>query len=229
MGNIQKGLVGHWQMDGSDFDSNTVRDRSAYDNHLSPNNGSPKFQDFGGVVGNGKAKFDGSNNESIYNSSFKNDSDPIFSVSMWIKRKGNINSEGFWGFGGGGTADGINNYIRGSNSSCPANAIGWDLWGSQRFYTSKTYPLDNWIHVVWIKHSSGMQESSLINYVNNEKFYPTKACSSGTTSPTVVDGFTLGKIGPNHRTPSVELDDVRVYDRVLREDEINILYNRRST
>ncbi|NMI89221.1 DUF2341 domain-containing protein [Nanohaloarchaea archaeon] len=172
-------------------------------------------------------EFDGSD-DYIYNSSVNNSQDPVFSMSMWVKRTGKISQDGFWGLGGGSSGTGINNYIRDS-TDCQENTIGWDLWASQRFYTDAQYPLDEWIHVGWVKNDTGMVKSSLNSYVDGNRKSLEKVCGSGDDTPNVEDGLTMGTIGNNYGGSPVILDEVRYYKGVRTQGWISTQFNNQNS
>lgn len=158
----------------------------------------------------------------VQNTSMPWSGNPQFSVSMWIKRKSTV-KDGLWGIGGGASAgQGINSY--GLAFSSP-NEIGWDLWAAQRFSTNQTYPLDSWIHVVWIKFGA-MNETGLKCVINGIEYSVVPEGGSPTVTPSLINGFSIGDISANESRPvtAMEVYDVRVFNRALTTTEAQQVY-----
>ena len=174
-----------------------------------------------GLVYNGSSTY-------AYNSGMSNfTGDPIFTVMGWFKRTGTISADGPWGLGGGSTGNGITAYTHPVNP----NKISIDLWGTTTFNGGE-YPLNDWVHVAWVKHSTGdFSMSSMYIYVNGVKASLVSYRYSSST-PDLVNGYSLGRISVNldNYYSSILISNFKVYDTVLSTTEIQAEYNRyRST
>jgi hypothetical protein len=153
----------------------------------------------------------------VHNTSMPWSGNPNFSISMWIKRKADV-KDGLWGIGGGaGVGQGINAY---GLAFSPVNDIGWDLWAAQRFSTNQIYPLNEWIHVTWIK-SGAMDQTGLRCVINGVEYSVTAEGGGSSVTPNLVSGFSLGDISANETRPvtAMEVFDVRIFNRNLTTAE----------
>jgi hypothetical protein len=95
------------------------------------------------------------------------DGDALFSVEGVFKRTlSNMGNRGFWGIGGDASGRGINGYTYGGSG----NRIGVDLWGYRTYTLPVEYPLNEYVHVVWVKRGSGFTTDSLAIYVNGVEY-----------------------------------------------------------
>lgn len=148
--------------------------------------------------------------------------DPFVTVSAWIKRTNTLSNGGYWGLGGGVSNNGINGY---TNASRP-NKIGWDLWGQTTFDTGVDYPLNEWVHVVWVKNASGFSTSTLKVYINGVDTALSFTSRNNSSSVSLVDGFTFGRISDNvggYYAPG-EIDQLLLYDVALSSTEISRIF-----
>lgn len=157
----------------------------------------------------------------VQNTSMPWSGDPQFSLSMWIKRKADV-KDGLWGIGGGSTGNGINAY---GLAFSPVNDIGWDLWAAQRFSTNQIYPLNQWVHVVWIKYGA-MNETGLKCVINGTVYSVVPEGGGPSVTPSLVNGFAIGDISANEtRSPTaMEVYDVRIFNRALSDTEAQTIY-----
>jgi len=165
----------------------------------------------------GTFDFNGSSNYAT-DTSFNIGTDPVCSVSLWIKRTGSFSSGGYWGFGGGSNNNGINGYC----NPARANKIGWDLWGQTTFDTGVDYPLDEWVNVVWVKTSTGFTTSNLKIYINGVDTPLSHTARNNSSTVSLVSGITFGRISYNiggYYAPGV-IASANVYNRVLTAAEV---------
>jgi len=148
-------------------------------------------------------------------------SDPLFSVNLWIKRTAAISNGGYWGFGGNGSGNGISGYTN------VAHKIGWDLWGLTTFHTGVDYPLDEWVNVCWVKHSTTFTTSTLKIYINGVEAPITTTVRDGGSAVSLVSGFSVGRISVNNATylGTGEVPLCQVYNRALTAAEVAQNFN----
>lgn len=114
------------------------------------------------------------------------------------------------------------------NNNFEANGRVFNGWGAFSYsmpgfadttYTSKNANLNQWYHLVATRSASEM-----IFYVNNIKIKTIAV----TTSPYYGSGIVVGNIGQRWNISlqaNAKIDDVRIYDRALTLNEVNLLYN----
>jgi len=221
--NLQKGLVGHWTMNNKDVDNGVVRDKSGYDHHAEVR-GTPTFGNSGIVQGS--ASFTESNGDYLPirdNFYTKVEEIPEVTVSVWYK--------------GTNAGDYIIQYDRSEFFRCTT-----DVWvtnsNASGGISDMTYnaPTDgNWHHLVfWYdSDSSGTKKRMYIdNSVDTELSDPHNGTSLGSGLDTygAIGAFGESREFNQDDDPRLtgELDDVRLYERALSEDEIQALYNMRS-
>jgi len=175
--------------------------------------------------------FDGTDDYAVMPySSTDLDGDAIFSVEAIIKRTGTMSNKGLWGIGGDGSAAGINGYV---HPGAP-NKITIDLWGTATFHTGVDYPLDKYIHVVWVKTTTGFSTSTIIIYINGIAYTGSDLTvlrgSSHTPSlntSTSGKGIVIGRVGPETSLyyGVGEMPLFKVYNQVLSSEKIKQNYN----
>jgi hypothetical protein len=178
-------------------------------------------QNYGATITSDGAEFNGTS-DYISRADFNIGSDPIFSVSMWIKRTASFSGGGYWGLGGGSSWNGISGYTPTSNR------VAFDLWGRTTYLTDSIYPLNEWVHVVWIKNGTGDFNSDKLQiWVNSEEKGLTQhRYTSGT--PSLVNGFAFGRISTNYngyRAPG-SVQNIKIYNRALSPTEVKSLYDK---
>ena len=179
----------------------------------------------------GQMTFDGTDDRvNIPYSSTDLDGDPIFSVAAVIKRTGTFSNNGMWGIGGDAVLGGINGYSHPSG----ANKISIDIWGAATFHTGVDYPLNEFVHVVWVKTTTGFSTSTVIIYINGVAYtgsdLTTIRGSSHTpnlNTSTSGKGIVLGRVGPqsNAYYAQGEMPIFQVYNKALTAKEVNQNYN----
>ena len=170
----------------------------------------------------GAAKFDGTNQ--VINTSFNfGSTDPIFSLSMWVKRIGDVPAnKGFWGIGGGYYNNGICNYWMNNPGD-----ICIDLWGRTTLSTGQQYPLYEWVHVVWIKKAPTFTQETLTCFINGIEYPFSIVLRNNDSAVNLVNGLCFGNITANgeyYYSPNIIVDHVRLFNRVLTANEVQVLY-----
>ena len=143
-------------------------------------------------------------------------SDPLFTVVMVIKRTDTLLGKGYWGIGGGTFSNGISGYTN------VANKIGIDLWGRSTYHTGQDYPLDEWVHVAWVKNATTFTTSTIKIYINGVEAPLTTVVRNNSSLVTLVPTAAIGRISTNvssyHAPGKIGL--FQLYDRDLSANEI---------
>ena len=209
---LEDGLVGHWTFDGKDMVDN-VADRSGQGNNGILENFTSTTTKPGRI---GQAlEFDGSDDRTSHGSVF-NTSTEDFSVSVWVKTDVGYVDQGS------------------SSNGILAKGLGSPYWGI--YFNSNNQPyfsINNvsnagistaindgqWHHLVGIRSGD-----TLIIYLD------TVRGTDGATTGTVGSGsFYIGGDGSTARYFNGTIDDVRVYNRALSEDEVERIYGLGAT
>ena len=144
-------------------------------------------------------------------------SDPIFSISAWI-RPDTYDNSGFWGLGSSSNA--ISCYT--TTNLNP----GFDDWGSTTYYANYTLPTDRFTHIVWIKKGTGEFNSSKLEIWINGELYPLIQNRFSSSTPNVSPGLSLGRIAYNNNSyhANGNVDDFRLYATALNSNDVQTLY-----
>jgi hypothetical protein len=225
--NLQKGLVGHWTLSQDDYNPNTnqVKDLSPYSNH-GTNYGATFSQDRQGKEG-GAMSF---HNNYIDIGQVQDGVIP-YSISYWIYLEDGITtSNSQFGIFNCNFSLG-NSYPQmniGNNSSRTTDAT-IELWYADRSANTfpRTYIKDvfpgGWHHIV-LSWNNNLSQYEI--FVNSQKriAYP----DNGGHGHVQATSWALNdlKIGRDYanRYAKMKLDDFRVYDRSLSQEEISLLY-----
>jgi len=223
--NLQSGLIGHWTFDGPEMNwSSTtaeVLDSSGNNKHGNIINFTSSAATLGKI--GQSLRFDGqisSGDDYVDFGSFGEfDNLSTMSISAWVKRSGS----------------GENGYaVILSKSSGNTPTTGWEFIAGSLLYfraggTALTYrytntvPLNQWSHVVvtWVRGTSALGIKFFVN-------------GQATTGDTLNNGFELASDDINklvvgntvsaNRTFEGMIDDVRLYNRIISDDEITQLY-----
>lgn len=207
---INSGLIGHWTLSEEDYNhsTNRVTDKTPYENH-GTNYGASFTTDRHGNEG-GAMNFGPSYPNSIdmpYGMGLNVEN---ISISMWVKPNTTSGSPIFFA---------SNN---GNNQRLYLSIFGgkWDIGIRENVWNtslSNTIATTNWTHIL-LNMSGGIATL----YVNGEY-----SMSKNYSPYSLASDFRLGR----HRTESSSfqfngsIDDVRIYNRALSEEEINLLYN----
>jgi hypothetical protein len=202
---LQKGLVGHWKMDGN------VKDSTPYGND-------------GTIVGatlttdrKGQSdksyNFDGSSYISMGNSADFNFSTEDFTISVWAKANSGTNGRGIINKGGWSS----NGYYI-SEAYSPAYIYYFGVKDSSG-YKVVQLPLQEtwgWTHIVGIK-----TENHIEAWVNGNYVGQWNGTIGSLSNPS--KNLEIGRsFNPSYFNGSI--DEVRVYNRALSSDEIKALY-----
>jgi len=169
--------------------------------------------------------FEGSERANITYTSTDLDGNPEFTTEAVIKRTANLSNAGFWGIGGDVSLKGINGYTHPSHT----NKIGIDLWGTATFHTGQDYPLNEYVHVIWVKEDGAFNTTNIKIYVNGVLYtgsdLTTVRGSSHTpnlNTSTSGKGLVIGRVGPqtNLYHASGEMPMFKVYTRALTAGEV---------
>lgn len=198
---IQKGLVGHWTLDGDNYNANTgrVTDKTPYENH-GTNYGATLTTDRNGQS-NGAMSFDGVNNDSI--DIPDTEKFPLFSLSAWIYN------------------------LSGGDSRHSILTSYWEVVGTQVCFFSYSFanpywrcslsdvvPYNQWTHIV-----TTWDGLIIRHYANGVLVWQDTSNSSGTSQNfNTIAGYSGRKFYGS-------ISDVRVYNRTLSADEVGVLYN----
>lgn len=215
---LQKGLVGHWTFDVETSNNNTAYDSSAYDNHGNFNTDDISLES-------------GKISDSYYFNSGGgiNIADPdidftdSLTICFWFKTEQNYNSR----------RNPIHKSYGAEFSFTLENNSNGELstyFGSAGSNTSpyatnrwSNIPDNQWNHLVWIRDNESQNVTLYLNgedYSSNRVRTEWETPVSSNNSLLIGDGYTNPMYG--------NMDDVRIYNRVLSEREISALYNMRS-
>jgi len=153
---------------------------------------------------------------------------PDLTVIGVFKRTGDFDWSGCWGIGGEASMSGLCNWNYSST-----NQITIDLWGNSTFTCGQTYPLNQWVFVVWQKEAGPMTVDNCTIWKNLTKYTGGQltVLRSPSGNPTINNyGITLGSISQTtgYCAP-FEIANFRVWDRILNESEIIDIYNQVKT
>lgn len=226
---LENGLVGHWTFDGEDLDwSSTtaeVLDRSGNGHH---GNATSTLTQGDVRMGNiGQALYFDRVNKEIeipYDSSF--DIPSTLTVAAWINTDGTEGSTAPNQIVGKRESDGYGlEYSKGGWASCSANSFCMIIRDGATYYTAQISAADylgEWTHLVGTYDGSNVRL-----YVNGELKSTTAHTGSITYS-----GNTVVCLGSDPSSTGCTgtwvfhglIDDVRIYNRTLAQDDISRLY-----
>jgi hypothetical protein len=212
---LQKGLVGHWTMNSEDIDSGKIRDRSAYDNHGTIQDG--VTQDYTSPIGESFG-FTGD----TVNSTIPEIQNDTLSLCAWmnlntLKDTGSA-ADQQWGVN---VPDIEGSYRLNLRNHQNGNWQFSYYDGSLHTVESSVSTVVNtWVHVV------GTYDGSTARlYINGVK--ETEAIW-GVSIVGADRSVYLGNFENGGRLFDGQMSDVRVYNRALSQSEITQLYNQRS-
>ena len=151
------------------------------------------------------------------------DGDPRMTVEMMVKRTSSFQFGGFWGVGGAGQGFSIQGWTP------IANRIHLDLYDSTRLDTGVDYPLNNYVHVAWVKHNNSVDPNTMICYINGVGYGGNgltlgRATTTGPRLNTSTSGVgvSLGRITGNENAnyAPITIGYFRVYNRALSGYEV---------
>jgi len=207
--NLQKGLVGHWTMDGRDFDSGSIRDKSAYGNHGSATSGLTFGEQAKVETG---VLFSDTSGEEIVISPI---SSSAITLSCWYRYDGLGNNS--W-----------NTLLGDGNAGEHHILIKTDGSGEIGFYNHTFYgsgyelSVGEWYHIVTVK-----SETQQKVYVDASLKLDSTDSFDNSASDNAFE--IIGNYEPGGDQSALGImDEVRAYSRELSESEIDLLYNMRS-
>ena len=140
-----------------------------------------------------------------------------FSISLWVMFKDDSHDNQFFGNGLGSSSDPNFFSLTYSNSSGrKIRLVSRDDFASNNLYTQNTYGMDIWYHLVFTR--SGDKGKVYLNGLLE---------NSGTISGGDIGDEVSWYLGRGYQDAAVFtglLDEVRIYNRVLNETEIERLY-----
>ena len=221
---LQDGLLGHWKLD--EEAGNIAKDSSGKSNHgkLTAGGKGTTWKPGGGKVG-GALYFDGSG-EQVADDRGKEYINGLtaFTVALWVKSDQDMTDSGFIDGrdpGGDDTVLGIRYDKAGFEAVCKnlLNAGITTSGGIQRLETSNETQSTDWQHLA-LTWSSNNQLAMYIDGVLDQPTFNSKATKGKMTdaSKTVIGQGEKDKAGAVGWKGLI--DDVRIYNRVLKEAEI---------
>lgn len=211
--NLAKGLVGHWTLDNRDTDNGMVWDRSGNDFHGTIEGNTRTGED--GVVGDA-FDFEGGGNyveTDIQPSDVGIDGNAPKTVAAWARITDFGNNGGLWEIGTEEDSEEFSLRVNGEPYKFRAQ-----LWSSGDFDFSHD-ARDTWAHYVLL-HDGGVTKV----YIDGELI----ESQEQTINTTDGKPFRIARWNSDDRTIEGRMDDVRLYNRVLSEDEIRMLYYMRN-
>lgn len=205
--------VGHWSLDGN------ANDSSVYGNNGTVT-GATLTTDRKGNA-NSAYDFNGSAVISVADSNVLDfNASQSFSISLWYKfPAGTINP--YWSLGKGngysGTGYGIAHWTEG-NPVAPAFYIGGG--GVNRAVDASGIQRSSWGHVVYVVNRS---QQTMQSYTNSTALPAVSISGVGTlenSDPLLIGGMTANRYRG-------AIDEIRIYDKVLSNDEVKQLYEAR--
>ncbi|MDZ4198899.1 MAG: LamG-like jellyroll fold domain-containing protein, partial [Kiritimatiellia bacterium] len=203
-------LVAHWTLDET---TGTLSVDNSAGGHNATNFGT--IGTTSGFSGNARL-FSGANGNYIETQTYSADLNPAsFSVSAWARVDG---SAGVWRtlLSSRGDGSGYNIYAGTDNK--------WQFWtgrGAGQGFDTLTGPAIEagvWTHIVVTFDGGTLKKTLYVNGVSTNKTAPSFAVNSSTK-------FRIGALAANSWPFNGAIDDVRVYNRVLSEQEIGEIYN----
>jgi len=226
---LNKGLIGHWELDSESYNSATdrVADKTPYSNH-GVNYGATLTTDQMGQS-NRAMSFDGSadyiNILDDASLSFGDDSsDSPFSISAWVYLTGLddiskriVAKDDEWIFG-----------------TCGVGTLSFTIYdlvvsGANAYtFSDDTYEnligFNNWAHVVATYNASG-DATGLTLYVNGENIAQTRNTQAYTAMHDLSNPVTIGRFNYDYNYWNGSISDVRIYNRALNADDVDTLYH----
>ena len=219
------GPVGHWRFD--ECQGTTAYDVSGNENHGTINIGSSAPQTTAGTCTDGSdasAWYNGREGKINSAMSFDGEDDyvsltttgtinpPTGSVSVWVKPDGNQGSPAYV-FAHPKTSDNSRVYIDFASGGLSVDC----RLGNPTTIGNQTLTNDTWNHIV-----CGWDDTSAFFYINGIN-KTTTSTFNGLTS--VATTSYLGSFSPSTQTFDGLIDDVRIYNYALTEEQIKTLYN----
>ncbi len=233
---LNNGLVGYWSMDGNDIDWGTqqIVDRSGYYATGTISNIATTSRVVVGKRGQA-LDFNGTNALITTSNITATDNLGALTVSAWIyPRSIGEGSRGRIVDKADATTP-TNGWLFVLTNNAGANQLGFivDYAGTNLSYdvAANSITLDQWQHVVVTWNGNANPASNNVRISVNGSSVSSVTATAG-TSGRVDDATQVVKIGNDKslaRTFDGYIDDVRIYNRVLSDNEIDLLYQSEST
>ncbi|MCF7795383.1 LamG domain-containing protein, partial [Patescibacteria group bacterium] len=218
---LNKGLVGHWSMDAVEYNSSTnrVTDKTPYSSH-GTNYGATFTTDRNGKT-DGAMSFDGSNDYiDCGNSIFRNHD--TFTVGLWFNRYSDLASytnHGVYNMLLAKASGAYNdNFELGTNGNNIQLYLDTSISNETRSFPAGI--LNNEFYYLAVTFDNGLAKI----YVNGE-FIDSSDWSGTLDSNADLSVFAIGESQHAGAPFNGLIDDVRIYNRVLSESEIQSLYD----
>lgn len=205
--NLQKGLIGHWTMDGKDTSSGILYDRSGYGNH-------------GNISGALSVGSPGIINESY---TFSDSNNGTVEIGTGIIGVGDVSLSGWFNMTKSDGGD-IMNFQGDIKFIVDAGGrVNGDIaiWVGSWEETGVSFQTGVWNHIAVVYDDN---VSNIKLYLNNTLEYE----YSDSTEAGTGTGVTIGADDSGSRRFDGRLDSIRVYNRPLSKSEISAMYNMRS-
>ncbi len=204
-------LLAHWKLDEIEgaiaYDSVGDNDGILY--------GDPIWQPMGGMLG-GALEFDGTDDYVFIDGSYQV---PVYTITVWFRVDGGSGNRDVFSAYAPGVQHGILLEIRGDGVLRYMHRYPLGIVGRTDIYTTTTYDDGAWYHAAMVKSAD-----TIALYINGEEVDSAADSSEFNSGDTF--GVTLG-ILDNERAPVRHfpgaLDDVRIYDCALDENQIKSL------
>ncbi len=210
-GSLASGLVGHWTFDGGDLDWTTARatDKSGRSNNANMFSFATSTSIASGITGQALT-FNGATNYVNVNtpSGFPTGASPI-SYSVWVKPPAIASPGVIFYYGTNATLQSYYIDVR-----CAPNTFSAGRWGSQLHCDTSTYTPGQWYHLALT------YDGTTSRFYKNGVFIN----SAAVTLSLVNTYASIGRYSGGEYFPGL-IDDVRVYNRQLSDEEVERLYN----
>ena len=226
---LLSGLVGHWTMDGKDTNWATykITDKSPSGNTATISGMSTSTSPKVGKVGQALT-FDMVNDKLVISPSSSLNNMSSFTYSLWIRPHSNGQSElGYIFTKGSGGSGGYLIQMDNNRFDITINYDGGTNLAFVAPFDASTY--NRWSHLVmtWDGTNVAANVGVYLNGVALSHSFNTNGVGSKVDDSSY--SLTIGDNGSNTRYFDGEMDDFRVYNRVLSASEIQQLYSQGST
>jgi len=197
-------LIGFWPFNGN------ANDMSINNNHGTVSGATLVSDRFG--ISNRAYHFDGNDYISIPHSTTLNMQDSL-SFSVWVKPESLVGTSMIFG---------KSNYTTKTNYLLRIKPNGYIQWEYDGYTDTDSLPLqlNAWHHIVVTTTGPGLVKRI---YINNQLVKET--LNSSGPFGTITNPFTIGYASYNSEYFIGAIDDIRMYNKVLSESEINALFN----